>query len=220
MLFFEFLVTEVVTLVCYNLTTNEPLSNKSKLVVDIDMPNLSDFHFMNPKPQTSIELVSYTILDIETSGLRPDRGAKITEVSILNRYSQKYYWKSNIDTCNVLGPNELSIILDCLKQGVVVGHNLQFDFWFIAYECSRYELEGPDIQFIDTLSLARKVIPKENSYRLCDLLKLFDIKITGELHSAITDTEATRALFWKLVEKGGISRVGDAGIKKMNWSNF
>jgi len=51
-------------------------------------------------------------------------------------------------------------------------------------------------------------------------LKKFDIKVSGKLHTASTDAEATRALFWKLVEKGGISTVGEAGMKKMNWSNF
>lgn len=173
-----------------------------------------------PDISASLELSNLLFFDIETTGLRPDRGSKITEVSILNRNSQQHYWRSDTDTENDSVAKELPNILDHLKRGVVVGHNLQFDFWFIAYECDRIGLNGPDIRFIDTLSLSRNLLPARNNYKLSALLKHFDIKVNGELHTATADTEATRALFWKLVEKGGISTVGEAGMKKLNWSSF
>lgn len=176
--------------------------------------------FDKPNISTSLELANLIFFDIETTGLRPDRGAKITEVSILDRNSQQHYWRSDTDTENDSVANELPNILDHLKRGVVVGHNLQFDFWFIAYESDRLKIEGPSLRFIDTLSLSRKLLPKRNSHNLGDLLKHFDIKVNGELHTATADTEATRALFWKLVEKGGLSTVGEAGMKKLNWSSF
>lgn len=169
---------------------------------------------------TSIELAFIFYFDIETTGLRPDRGAKIIDVAILNRSSRQYQWsanyKSEIETFN----KQLPEILKQLRTGIVVGHNLSFDFWFISYECDRLGLEGPDIRFIDTLSLSRKLLPDRSSYKLGELLKEFDIKVNGELHTATTDAEATRALFWKLIQKGGISTLGEAGMKKLNWSSF
>jgi len=173
-----------------------------------------------PSVTVSIELANFLFIDIETTGLRPDRGAKITEVSILNRNSHLYAWWSKLNFKNDTLSEELPKILSHLKKGVVVGHNLPFDFWFISYEADKLGIEGPSLRFIDTLSLSRKVLPQRNSYKLGDLLMEFDIKVNGELHSAITDTEATRALFWKLVEKGGISTVGEAGMKKLNWASF
>jgi len=173
-----------------------------------------------PEPSVSLELANLLFFDIETTGLRPDRGAEITEVSILNRNSQLYYWCRNsaadFDSLSI----ELPIILSTLKKGVVVGHNLKFDFWFISHEADKLGIDGPELRFIDTLSIARKFLPGKNSYRLGDLLREFDITVNGELHAAETDAAATRALFWKLIEKGGISTVGEAGMKKMNWSNF
>lgn len=181
---------------------------------------IQKIRFDIPDPTKSIELSNLIFLDIETSGIRPDRGAKITELSILNRNSQQLLWRTNAYTESDMIAKVLPTILKQLKRGVVVGHNLPFDFWFITYECNRYGLEGPDIQFIDTLSLSRKLLPDRNNYQLGELLKHFDIKVNGELHTATTDAEATRALFWKLIEKGGISTVGEAGMKKLNWSTF
>lgn len=172
----------------------------------------------NPEKTKSIELTNFHFFDIETTGLRPDRGAKITELSILNRNSQLYSWRRNSDTD--IFYDELPKILELLHKGVVVGHNLQFDFWFLSYEADRRGIEGPSLRFIDTLSLSRKLLPDRNSYQLGRVLQEFGIKINGKLHTAVTDTEATRALFWKLIEKGGLSTVGEAGMKKMNWSTF
>lgn len=182
--------------------------------------HIQNFRFYAPDSSTSLELTRLVFLDIETTGLRPDRGAKITEVSILNRNSQLYYWRPRTDTENDSVAKDLPNILNYLKQGVVVGHNLQFDFWFIAYESDRLEIEGPSLRFIDTLSLSRKLLPKRYSHTLGELLTHFDIKVHGQLHTATTDTFATRALFWKLVEKGGLSNVGEAGMKKLNWASF
>jgi len=173
-----------------------------------------------PNPSLSIELANLLFFDLETTGLRPDRGAKITEVSILNRNSQIYSWQSGFKPGASSFSDELQKILIHLKQGVVVGHNLQFDFWFISHEADKLGIEGPSLQFIDTLSLARKVLPDRSGYKLGELLRYFDIKVNGDLHTATTDTEATRALFWKLIEKGRISTVGEAGMKKLNWSSF
>ena len=173
-----------------------------------------------PKQKHSIELCNFVFLDIETTGLRPDRGAKITEVAILNRNSTLMLWKADDKLSPMTFHKELPKILESLKNGVVIGHNLSFDLWFISYEADRVGLEGPDIRFIDTLSLSRKILPARDCYTLGSLLNHFEIKVTGKLHTAITDAEASRALFWKLVEAGSISTVGEAGIKQMKWSSF
>ena len=188
--------------------------------MDLQIDSIKNIRFDNPESSISIELANLLFFDLETTGLRPDRGAKITEISILNRNSQVYLWRSNLKPGASSLTDELSIILNQLKKGVVVGHNLPFDFWFISHEADKLGIDGPSLRFIDTLSLARKVLPGRNSYKLGELLKYFDIKVNGELHTASTDTEVTRALFWKLIEKGGISTVGEAGMKKLNWSSF
>lgn len=168
----------------------------------------------------SLENVLLTFIDLETTGMRPDRGAKIIEAVVLNRYDVICNWKMCNSSREKIDNELLIEIRKVISKGVVIGHNLPFDAWFISYECEKRGLEGLSIRFIDTLSLSRKILPERQSYKLSDLLNVFDIKVNGELHTAAIDAAATRALFWKLIEKGGISTAGEAGMKKMNWSSF
>jgi DNA polymerase III subunit epsilon len=188
--------------------------------MNFHLDHIQNIRIDNPQPSASIELANLLFFDLETTGLRPDRGAKITEATILNRNSQVYSWQSYVNPGTSSFSDELPIILNQLKKGVVIGHNLPFDFWFISYEADKLGIDGPNLRFIDTLSFARKVLPDRSNYKLSTLLTHFNIKVNGELHTATTDTEVTRALFWKLIEKGGISTVGEAGMKKLNWSNY
>ncbi|MDZ7717611.1 MAG: 3'-5' exonuclease [Balneolaceae bacterium] len=181
---------------------------------------IQEIRLNKPGGSKSVELANLIFFDIETTGLRPDRGAKVTEIAIIDRNNCLFNWMAEAKHNNDAFTKQLYETLKHLKNGVVIGHNLSFDFWFISYESDRLGLAGPDIRFIDTLSLARKILPDRNCYQLGSLLKEFDIKISGELHTAITDAEATRALFWKLIEKVGISTVGEAGLKKLKWSSF
>ncbi|NBC26640.1 MAG: 3'-5' exonuclease [Bacteroidetes bacterium] len=184
------------------------------------MNKISDLRILKPAIKTSLELASLLFFDIETTGLRPDRGAKITEVAILNRNSSQFCWekKSVNETDNCSLP--LQVVLEHLQQGIVVGHNLRFDFWFLAYEADRLGLDGPNLRFIDTLDLSRQLRKEQDSFKLNALLKEFDIRVEGDLHTAVIDAEATRAIFWKLIEFGEISTVGEAGAKQLNWANF
>ncbi len=178
---------------------------------------IKNFRLSNPCVSTSIELSRLVFFDIETTGLRPDRGGEIIEVAILNRSNPLFVWQTNPDNKTNLVSKQLPEIIEQLHSAVVVGHNLAFDLWFISYESNRIGLEGFKILFIDTLSLAKKVLPNRDSYQLGNLIQVFHIKADEDLHNAITDATVTRALFWKLIEKGGISTVGEAGLKKMNW---
>jgi len=182
------------------------------------MISIENIRYKQPAPETSIELSSLLFFDIETTGLRPDRGAKIVEVAILGRNSEQFYWKK--DACKTDHTFPFTKISEHLQRGVVVGHNLGFDFWFVAYEADRVGTAGPNLRFIDTLHLARRILKRKDGFQLGSLLKRFDIRCEGELHTASTDAHATRALFWKLVELGGITTVGEAGMKQLNWSNF
>jgi len=169
----------------------------------------------------SIELSNFLFLDIETTGLRPDRGARITEIAIYSRSQQIEVWRKNKNEFieSNLEPVILKIVKE-LKKGVLVGHNLKFDLKFLAYYAERLGIRGFKVNFIDTLGLAKSLLNSKNGYTLAALLKKFDISVEGSLHTAAVDTEATRALFWKLVNLGNIETLSDAGIKRIDWTTF
>lgn len=172
-------------------------------------------------PATSVEIASLRFFDIETTGLRPDKGALITEIALLDRNKAVCDWSISEDEDYL---SELQVrlpsLIEHLNGGVVIGHNVSFDLNFIAYFADKLGISGPSLRIIDTLGLARKLLPERNSYRLGDLLDYFDISVKGELHSARTDAEATRALFWILVSLGDFSTLDGIGMKKIEWSTF
>src|SRR5690625_7974166 len=104
------------------------------------------YKLRNDKPEksTSIELTNFLFFDIETTGLRPDRGAKITEISILDRNSQLYLWRADSGTFNV----ELQKVFETLLIGGVGGYNLEIDFWFLSFEADRYWFEAHSLRYI------------------------------------------------------------------------
>ncbi|MEX0680986.1 MAG: exonuclease domain-containing protein [Balneolales bacterium] len=143
------------------------------------------------------------------------------EVAILDRNKVLFTWNqtsSNASDENL--KNELPKILKNLKSGVVVGHNVCFDLNFIAYKAGKFGHTGPNVFFIDTLNLSRRLIETVSSYKLEFLLQYFNISIHGELHTALVDAQATQALFWKLIERGEIGTLKEVGMKKLNWSFF
>lgn len=170
-----------------------------------------------PKSKNSIEHTSFAFLDIETTGLYPERGARIHEIAICNRMGINYYWtRQNEQSLSF----ELSKAWSALEKSVIVGHNLTFDLQFLSYEADRINCTGPDVKFIDTLSLARQILKSQCTYTLEHLLSYFKIVPHGPLHSALVDAEATRALFWKLTGEGNIFTLADAGLQRLNWQTF
>lgn len=165
-----------------------------------------------------IEVAPLLFFDIETTGLRPDRGARITEIAIVDHTGVRYDWKRKRD--GATQALQLRPLFDHLRDGVVVGHNLQFDFYFVAYEADRLGLRGPAVRFVDTLGIARTHLDRSSDVRLGTLLSYFGLIPEGDLHTALGDAYATRALFWKLVEHSDLHTLADAGLKKLNWTTF
>ena len=165
-----------------------------------------------------VGLASFAFFDLETTGLRPDRGAEITEIAVVDQDQLLLHWQAHVaDASSFAG--SLLLLLECLDSRVVVGHNLPFDFQFVAYEARRLELSMPQLRFTDTLSLARSILGPQQDARLEALLHRFDLLPEDPLHRALVDARATRALFWKLVDVGGLRTLAEAGVKPLTWTS-
>lgn len=184
-----------------------------------------------------IEAASLVFFDLETTGLRPDRGARITEMAVVDVQGIRFDWTwrprahpEKGDAApdrpgdEVVAP-QIPRLVRHLEAGVVVGHNLAFDFRFLSYEAERLwrtvregegRREALDLRFIDTLALARLRVEAE-SYALGDLLARFDRAPAEPLHTALGDALATRALFRRLVDDPAIETLADAGLQRLTW---
>ncbi|WP_179862364.1 3'-5' exonuclease [Longibacter salinarum] len=163
-------------------------------------------------------------LDIETSGLRADRGARITEIALLSDRDVKLDWC--YDECGEIGSeahdvavhSQLAHLVRGMSETVIVAHNAPFDLKFIAYEARRLGVRGLDVRVIDTLALSRRLHPDLRNHRLETLAEAFGLSAPGPFHTAMTDANVTRSLFQHLQTDGALDTLGDAGIRRLRWS--
>lgn len=166
-----------------------------------------------------IHAASLVFFDLETTGLRPDRGARICEMAVVGSEGLRFDWASTHDPpSDEAVAHQLPVLFDLLQDAVVVGHNLQFDFRFVTYEAERLGQRGLNLQFVDTLALARRLLADRDDYQLGSLLAAFDAPPDEPLHTAIGDALATRALFWNLVEHGELETLSDVRMKQLSWN--
>lgn len=169
-----------------------------------------------------LRTASLVFFDLETTGLRPDRGGRIREMAVVDQDGVRFDWRSDAaspsdDTVAA----QLSTLVDHLNSGIVIGHNVQFDFRFLTYERQRLSelgLGGLSLRFADTLGLARRLLPNRDDHQLGALLTRFDAAPAEELHTAVGDALATRTLFWHLVDHGDLETLADVGVKRLRWN--
>lgn len=161
------------------------------------------------------QINEYVVLDIETTGLTPQKGGRIIEIGavrvkdskIVDRYSQFIYPEMKIynKTIELTGiTNEmltgqpvygqaLPEFHKFLGNSVVVAHNAIFD-WdrFLVYYFERVGIKVQN-QVIDTLKLSKLYHPELSLYNLGEMCKLHGI-ILNNAHRAIYDAEATGKL--------------------------
>ncbi len=156
----------------------------------------------------------YTIIDIETTGLSPDK-EKITEIAIYV-FDGKQIVDEFVSLVNPERPipyfitrltgitNEMvqkapkfyeiaKKIIEITENRLFVAHNVEFDYGFIKAEFAAlgYEFKRDKLC---TVKLSKKLIPGKKSYSLGKLTEELGIQINGR-HRAAGDAYATVQLF-------------------------
>lgn len=161
-----------------------------------------------------MESLSYAIIDIETTGLSPS-AEKITEIAIIihdgKNVIEEFSTLINPERkipyriTQITGINSKMVddapkfyeiakqIVELTENKIIIGHNVRFDYGFIRNE---FKSLGYDYkrQTLDTIKLARKLIPGKPSYGLGKLCKSLGIENPNR-HRALGDATATKTLF-------------------------
>ncbi|KMQ69631.1 DNA polymerase III subunit epsilon [Chryseobacterium sp. FH2] len=90
-------------------------------------------------------------------------------------------------------------VIEITQNTTLVGHNIDFDYRMLRQSFSRLGYDFK-INTLDTIPLAKKLIPDEVSYSLGKLVKSLGIPLTNH-HRADGDARATLELFKLLVSK-------------------
>jgi len=90
-------------------------------------------------------------------------------------------------------------VVEITQDSTLVGHNIDFDYRMLRQSFKRLGYDFK-INTLDTIPLAKKLIPEEKSYSLSKLCKSIGIPLT-EAHRASGDARATLDLFKLLMIK-------------------
>lgn len=166
-----------------------------------------------------VHSTSYSVIDIETTGLSPiyddiiEIGAiKVCDGSVVDTFSSlisipyelpPYITDlTGITPNDLLGSPDLSDVLHdfnlFIGDDLLVGHNVNFDINFL-YDNFEKSLGIPfKNDFVDTMRLSRQCIPGLAHYRLCDLSSHLNIVVENS-HRALDDCYTTNALYSHLL---------------------
>jgi len=182
-------------------------------------------------------LDSYTVIDLETTGLDPlyDSIIEIAAVHvekgrIVDQFNTLVNPGYEIDdfiieltgiTNEMLAsaPSIEKILpsfLDFVGADIILGHNVNFDINFLYTACER-QLSKPFCNdFIDTMRFSRRLFPSERHHRLIDLVKRFNLGATEE-HRALSDALQTHECYCYMksyMEQHGIALIDILPVKQ------
>ena len=162
----------------------------------------------------------YVLVDIETTGLSPQTD-EIIEIGAIkvkeNKIVDQYDSLIRIDyPLNPLITNLTGITNEMLQKGkdsiqvleefmeftgkdIIMGHNVNFDINFIYDKCEIYLDSYLKNDFVDTMRIAKKVIPNCKNYKLGTLAQMFDVDYKNA-HRGLKDVEITYEVYNKLKE--------------------
>lgn len=175
----------------------------------------------------------YVVFDIETTGFSPEKN-KIIEIGavkviggeIVDRYSTFINPEVPIPfrieeltsirddmvitspTVDVILPQFMEFCKDC----IMVAHNADFDMSFIKRNCALLGM-GYNPTIVDTVALARVLLPQLNRFKLDTVAKALNISLDHH-HRAVDDAACTAEIFVKFIEK-----LKDRGISSLDEVN-
>lgn len=183
---------------------------------------------------------TYVVFDIETTGFSSIRdriieigAVKVTGGKIVDKFSTFVNPERPIpfEITNLTGitdemvmsyPNIEVILpqfLEFVGDSVLAAHNAGFDVGFIEQNCRNLGLDDR-FAYLDTVALARVLLPALSKYKLNVVAKALNISLENH-HRAVDDAGATAEIFVKFVEmlkKDGIftlkdvNRYGDRNV--------
>lgn len=167
----------------------------------------------------------YVIFDVETTGLNPQDGDRIIEIAAIKiKNGQKTgEFEQFINPQRPLSLSAMDInkitedmvadapthdvvlpqFMDFVAGACLVAHNASFDIKFVCYELA---LIGRRLNkctpVLDTMKLARGLLPHLGSYRLGYLAHSFGVPVQ-ETHRALADVGLTVSVFQRLLDVAG-----------------
>ena len=95
------------------------------------------------------------------------------------------------------GKNITEVLKEFVKfteDKIIIGHNVTFDLGFLSYNCRKYLNYNLDNDYVDTMCMARKIVPNSINYKLGTLANLFNVSYEGA-HRGLKDVQITYEVY-------------------------
>ncbi len=153
----------------------------------------------------------YVLVDIETTGLSPTKDEIIeigaikvqnnkiietyNELININRKLPSFITKLTGITDDMIKNGRMPTLVlkefvDFTQNNIIIGHNVNFDLGFLINKCRKYLNYNLDNDYIDTMFLARRLVPDSINYKLGTLAKYFNVSYEGA-HRGLKDVQIT-----------------------------
>ena len=161
----------------------------------------------------------FVVFDLETTGFSPQKNriieigaVRVEHGEITDRFSSfvnpqmpipyEIEQLTSISDDMVLDAPVISAVLpefmDFCRDAVMVAHNADFDMSFIRKNCEDIGIACPQT-VIDTVALARALLPQLNRFKLDTVAKTLNISLAHH-HRAVDDAGCTAEIFLKFTE--------------------
>lgn len=162
---------------------------------------------------------TFVVFDLETTGFSPIKdkiieigAVKVQEGKIVDRFSTFVNPKipipfeitklTGIDDSMVETAPEIEAVLPeflaFCEDAILVAHNASFDVSFLAQNCRNQGMD-PNFIAVDTVALARALMPTLSKYKLNIVAKALNISLENH-HRAVDDAGATAEIFVKFID--------------------
>ena len=175
----------------------------------------------------------YVVFDLETTGFSPDKN-KIIEIGAVKvergAITERFSTFVNPEVPIPFHIEELTSIRDDMvmdapkieeilpqflefcEGAIMVAHNAEFDMSFIRKNCERQQLTA-EFTVIDTVALARMLLPHLNRFKLDTVAKALGISLDHH-HRAVDDAGCTAEIFVKFIQM-----IKDRGMQTLDEVN-
>ena len=183
----------------------------------------------NDKPLTQ----SFVVFDIETTGFS-NTNDKITEIGavkienfkVVDKFSElinpqkdiSYKIQELTGITNDMVADKPTIeevlpkFIEFIGDSVLVAHNAEFDMGFIAEKCRQQNIKFNN-KSVDTLTLARVLLPELKRHRLNIVAKALGVQLLNH-HRAVDDAQATALIYIKFLEM--LEKKGATTLSEVN----
>ncbi|PLX68346.1 MAG: DNA polymerase III subunit epsilon [Denitrovibrio sp.] len=160
------------------------------------------------------EELTFTVFDTETTGMSPDKGARLVEIAAVKvkpglildlsdtfdtlinpkiNIPYQAFAIHGINSTMVADKPEIADVLpgfyEFAGDSIVAAHNARFDCSFVKHHSAMCSLDYPLRKILDTVKLAKNAHKGLQSYSLGNLINHFEMKIP------LPDTYRHRALY-------------------------